>query len=243
MRPLHHDLHARRAARARRSKRRAVRAWASWGVVALALLAGAREARAQDDDAPKPPAPASPIICAPSPSRAVSCDITIQRAFSAKVRGRLRNGLRNTLLYRIYIRRAETHEPVALTALRHVVVFELWDEVFFVSQEGGARAQFEGDAEAALVERLSKMTGLRASEALPPGRYYADLIVEINPMSDKDEAELRSWIARSRGGHRTFAGGDRSFFGTFVSLFTNIRPGPAEYAFRYQTSPFSVPAP
>jgi len=81
---------------------------------------------------------------------------------------------------------------------------------------------------------------LAAAEGLPSGDYYADVIVELNPLSDAEEAEIRSWIARSRGGHRTFATGDRSFFGTFVSLFMNIRPGSAERTFRVQSPPFQV---
>ncbi len=93
-----------------------------------------------------------------------------------------------------------------------------------------------------VIETLGNFDGTLPIEGLPPGRYYADLIVELNPLSTEDEAAIRSWIARNRGGHRTFASGGRSFFGTFVSLFVNIRPGNAEWSYRVRSRPFSLQA-
>lgn len=181
---------------------------------------------------------AKPITCEVAPKGVVRCDLNLREAFAdKKLRSRLRNGFRHTVLYRIYIRRAGDDEPVALTARRSLAVFELWDEVYYVTR-GGTKHTLRSEAD--MITKLTVFDDVLAGRGLPAGSYYADMIVEVNPLSAEEEAEIRSWIARSRGGHRTFSAGDRSFFGTFVSLFTNIRPGQAERAFRYQTPLFTV---
>jgi len=169
----------------------------------------------------------------------VRCGVALEGSFDADVRKRLRSGFLNTLLVRVYIRRVSDGEPVALTARRNLQVYELWDDVFYV-YVGGSKENARPLPDLDSLVKAMAAFELAAAEGLPSGDYYADVIVELNPLSDAEEAEIRSWIARSRGGHRTFATGDRSFFGTFVSLFMNIRPGSAERTFRVQSPPFQV---
>ena len=154
---------------------------------------------------------------------------------------RLKSGLLNRFLYRIYIRRLEDDEPVHLAAYQLLEAYDLWDEVFYLSEDEQGRDKRAVPGPAELAAQLGRFDGLVLASKLPPGNYYADLIVELNPLSAADEAELRSWIARNRGGHRSFANGERSLFGTFVSLFINIRPGNAEWSLRARSAPFRVP--
>ena len=198
----------------------------------LALLCGlgvAIQARAQDK-----------ITCKVSTDRSVDCTVDLEARFDAEVRTKLKSGFQNTLLYRIYVRRVEDDAPVSLTARRNLQLYELWDDVFYVYIGGSKQNARKVSDLDKLVDELARFE-VQAAVSLPPGTYYVDVIVEINPLSADEEAEIRSWIARSRGGHRTFATGDRSFFGTFVSLFVNIRPGSAERTFRFQSKTFSVP--
>jgi hypothetical protein len=198
-------------------------------VAALCALCGARLAQAQGP----------PLACGHAQA-AVRCELNLAEAFGPQVQSRLRTGLLNRFLYRIYIRRIEDDEPVSLAALQQYQVYELWDEVHYLFED---QKSLKKRSTAEIKEVLSSLTsfqGLIIADGLPPGRYYADLIVELNPLSEQDEAAIRSWIARNRGGHRTFASGGRSLFGTFVSLFVNIRPGNAEWSYRARSKPFTV---
>ncbi len=188
--------------------------------------------------------PASkPIECSAHKGSEVRCDLHLTDFFDSAVKEKMRSGLLNRFHYRVYIRRVQDGEPVALAAMRLLEVYELWDEVYFVLQQDGGDTTRKSQHLEGAIGHLAEIDALLIARGLPPGRYYADLFVEINPLSEEDEAELRAWISRSRGGQSTFATGDRSFFGTFVSLFTNIRPGKAERTFRAQTAPFTLKPP
>jgi hypothetical protein len=199
----------------------------------LAAIAALCGARASAQEAPS-------ISCQPLQG-ALRCALLLSPAFDATVQSKLRTGLLNRFFYRIYIRRVEDDEPVNLAILEQFQVFELWDELYYLSDDRGAEPRLRTPQITEAITALATFDGLLISEPIPPGRYYADLIVELNPLSEEDEAAIRSWIARNRGGHRTFASGGRSLFGTFVSLFINIRPGNAEWSLRARSRPFTIP--
>lgn len=205
------------------------------GLVAAAALLCAlgwgQPAQAQD--------PPPPLGCEQE-GQGVRCALNLQSAFDAQMHSRLRTGLLNRFLYRIYIRRIEDDEPVSLAALQQYQVYELWDEVYYLFEDQQDQKKRSTPEIKEVLRSLTSFEGLIIAKELPPGRYYADLIVELNPLSEQDEAAIRSWIARNRGGHRTFASGGRSLFGTFVSLFINIRPGNAEWSYRARSRPFTV---
>ena len=186
-------------------------------------------------DAQEPPQ----VVCRQVEAE-VRCSLDLRGSFDAKVLERLRSGLVNRLLYRVYVRREADDEPIALAALRLVEVYELWDEEYYVYQNDRSGEKTTSRSATKVVELLAVFDDMTIVDALPPGRYYADVILELNPIGDEEEAAIRSWIARSRGADRTFTSGDRSLFGTFVSLFVNIRPGAAERAFRARTPVFEV---
>jgi len=206
---------------------------AAW-IAAVVVCLCVSEASAQQG--PKP------VKCRAEKAEVV-CDLRLVTFFDGSIKNKMRSGLLNRFTYRIYIRRVKDGEPVALAAMRLVQVYELWDEVFFVVQQDGEDQTRKSQSLDQAIDHLANLKGLIVAQDLPPGRYYADLFVELNPMSKEEEAELRAWIARSRGGQNTFATGDRSFFGTFVSLFINIRSGKAERTLRIQTPPFEVAEP
>lgn len=213
----------------------------TWAVSVLMTL-GLITLPAPDAHTQRPP---RPVVCTPGDKGDVNCDLALESFFDAPVRDKLRSGFLNRFIYRIYIRRAKDGEPVSVAVMRLLEVYELWDEVYYVFSEDGEVVSLKSTGINEAVRHLASHQKLPVAQTLPPGRYYADVFVELNPLSEEEEAEIRSWIARSRGGQATFATGDRSFFGTFVSIFTNIKPGKAERTFRVQTAPFIVnqPAP
>ena len=168
------------------------------------------------------------------------CSINLVPAFDAEAIGKLKSGFVNRFLYRVYIRNASDDEPMALAAMRLVQVYELWDEMYYVFQNDRTGERTTSRSTTHVLELLGVFDDMTIAVGLPPGRYYADVIMEMNPLGEEDETAIRSWIARSRGADRTFTSGDRSFFGTFVSLFINIRPGTAERSFRARTPTFEV---
>jgi hypothetical protein len=171
------------------------------------------------------------------------CSLDLRAHFDAQMLERLRSGFANRMLYRIYIRRADNDDAITLAALRLVEVYELWDEEYYVYQNDQTGDRVTSKSVTRVVELLAIFDDMTVATDLPPGTYYADVIVEVNPLGEADEAAIRSWISRSRGRERRFTTGGRSLFGTFVSLFINIRPGAAERTLRVRTEPFTVGGP
>ena len=129
------------------------------------------------------------------------CSIDLRSRFDAEMLQRLRSGFSNRMLYRIYIRNLADDEPMALAALRLIEVYELWDEEYYVYQNDEAGERVTSKSVTKVVELLATFDDMTVAEGLPPGNYYADIIVEVNPLGAEDEAAIRSWIARSRGGY------------------------------------------
>ncbi|MDX9719416.1 MAG: hypothetical protein RBU37_01620 [Myxococcota bacterium] len=73
------------------------------------------------------------------------------------------------------------------------------------------------------------------------GRYFAKLTVALNPITDKQADVIRTWLARHRGGHMIIGRSDASIFGTFVSVFANIRSGKAEASKTIDSEVFELP--
>ena len=99
-----------------------------WCVSALFLTAGTTQAQ----DPPE-------VNCAQVDGGEVRCSINLAAWFAEQaLRERLQSGFSNTLSYRLYVRQATSEQPVALTAQRFEVTYELWEERYFVVDETSA---------------------------------------------------------------------------------------------------------
>ena len=161
------------------------------------------------------------------------------------VRQRLKSGLPQTLVTRVYsYREGDDNKPVAISILSCRVVYDLWGETFQVQLQkvDDTRVLFAESAEA--VARLclipnNLMVGTKADYAKLRGKaLYFAVIVEFNPMSDSTVERVRRWIARSgESGQLT----SDAFFGSFVSIFVGRKMGSAERTLRFRSPAVWVP--
>lgn len=174
-----------------------------------------------------------------APSLAFSASDMADRA----VREKLRSGLFQTLVMRLYAYR-EDGQPVSVAFRQCRVVYDLWEEVYRVQvQENRAdRVESFGNLDAVVRRCLvaSRITVGRAEDYrdLAGQSIYFAVLVELNPPSPDMVHNLRRWLARPAGGDRV---GGTAFFGSFVSLFVNRRIADAERQLRFRSQPVTVP--
>jgi hypothetical protein len=152
----------------------------------------------------------------------------------------LSSGLATTLVLRIYVYRRRSELPVSFVVARIRLVYDLWDEVFIVRTEGpvGSRTRrFRRRADA-----LREFTRLAEFPVAPLERiavgphHFVAMVVERNPVSPELLAEVRRWLSKPAGDRGLDTGS--SFFGSFVSVFSNPKLPEADAVLRLQSQPF-----
>ena len=71
-------------------------------------------------------------------------------------------------------------------------------------------------------------------------RYVVAAVAELNPVSKETLAEVRRWLSEGSGGGLDRGG---SFFGSFVSVFVNLKIPEADRVVRVRSQPFFRPRP
>ena len=156
---------------------------------------------------------------------------------------KLRSGLPQTFVVRIYAYPVGNETPIAVAARSCRVVYDLWEERFRVQ-----RASELGD-ETLIVRTVEEVVdrclvarqlaiGTAADWQSSRGqRAYFAALVEFNPVTPDTVQRIRRWLARPQRGRVD----SDSFFGSFVSLFVNRRIGDAERALRFRSQQVDVP--
>jgi hypothetical protein len=170
----------------------------------------------------------------------VTLSVEFPELFDAALARRLDSGLATTVVTRAYLTAEGSARAEALAVQTVRVAYDLWDEVYVVeiSDERGRRVVREQKRQAALA-RLAALDALPIvdSARLSAGaRYRLAVIVEVNPVSPALLGQVRRWLSRPRDSGPTDG---ESAFGSFVSLFVNIKVGEAERVLRFRTPPFS----
>jgi len=159
----------------------------------------------------------------------VVCDIDVRPFLRGEIRDVLNNGWENVLRVRLYLEdEGNDVVTVSFAELTERCYIDLFDNHCLALWTGrDAYMRFQN------VEALIEGVGHFRLELVPakqlvPDRYTARVEVELNPITDEQINIVRSWLARNRGGHLVVGQNDASMFGTFISIFANIRQGDAE---------------
>lgn len=161
-----------------------------------------------------------------------------------KVVRKLKSGLPQTLVLRLYAYADRRSQPLALHPRSCRVAYDLWDEVYRVEREprtatgDGRVEQLEDVLRLCLALRRVPVGTREVYEGRSGQQLYFAAIVEFNPMSRRTVERIRRWIARPSGSPAL--SGD-AFFGSFVSLFVNRRIGEAERAVQFRSQWVDVP--
>ena len=180
------------------------------------------------------------LRCAVDDGGGITCVLDASEQFDQGVREILESGFTNNLVYRFFLFASEEDEPEAVAVMTFASVFRLYTDVHYISREGTEGYVERNDWESAARELSQLEVPFENLDELQPGRYFAAVILEINPVSEAELLEARRWIARSRGAYRLFGETEVSFFGTFVTLFVDADPGGADARRLFRSEPFEV---
>ena len=155
----------------------------------------------------------------------------------------LNNGFTTTILVRAYLYdEADPTTPISLTVRETKVVYDIWEEVYSIqtSEPGKTTSTTTASKETAikLATTIEDLPLYFDTELSSESRYLVAIIVEVNPLSQELLAETKKWLSRTSGSSAK-AGKSSGFFGSFVSIFVNVRQGAAEYTSRFRSPIFS----
>lgn len=169
---------------------------------------------------------------------------TIPKLFDSAAYDQLDSGFTSTVVIRLWVYPKGGSEPISFSLVQRQVVYHLWDEVYTVRQSdaGGTRTvKVKYKAEA--LKLLTSLDGvpIASLDRVPLVRHHVlALVVELNPVSQETLAEVRRWLSNGSGGGLDRGG---SFFGSFVSVFVNLKIPEADRVLRVRSQPFYRPAP
>jgi hypothetical protein len=170
----------------------------------------------------------------------VTADVT--DLFDKAAYDRLEDGLASSVVIRLWVYPSGKKTPVAFQLLHREVVYDLWGEIYEVALTGPTgrrlyRVKYKAEA-LKLVTGLDQVA-IAEVGAIPYERNYELAIVaELNPVSVETMAEVRRWLSDGAGGGLDRGG---SFFGSFVSVFVNLKVPEADRVVRLRSQPFYRP--
>lgn len=209
--------------------------------VIAALLAGARAARADDDDEPQL---LRMQFVESGDQLLVSTIGEIPRLFDEASFAALGKGTPTTVEIQIQITARDSELPIAQQIIQRTVFYDVWDEGYKMhfEQPGGHKDLVENRSANAL-KRLTKLDSIPVAplSMLPIDQVFVlKMLVKINPVSEKTLAEVRRWLSKGTSGGIDRGG---ALFGSFVSVFYNPKISDADRVLRIRSQPFYRPAP
>ncbi len=168
----------------------------------------------------------------------------ITALFDGATYNNLENGFPSTVVIRLWVYPRGQTDAVSFALLRRRLVYDLWDEVYVVRLEEPSgvrelRVRYKAEA----LKLLTTMDGIAiaALKAVPyQAQFQLAVVAELNPVSKETLAEARRWLSQGTGGGLERGG---SFFGSFVSVFVNLKIPEADRVLRLRSQPFFRPRP
>lgn len=165
----------------------------------------------------------------------LSVDLT--DVFTPRLRRRLSSGFTSRLLVQVVVREHRHHVPLARALLRCTVLYDLWEERYFVRRElPGQRRDLGLRNLAAVVKTCGHIEHLEMEplRALPARvEVEAELRVTVNPTSPQLQRKVRQYLANPAGSSQL--GSPRSFFGSFSRIFVDEKEIRADMIYTYRS--------
>ncbi len=168
----------------------------------------------------------------------------VTSVFDARAYEKLENGLISTVVVRLWVYPENQPKPTGFVLLHRQCVFDLWAEVYSCALAGPTgrrtyKVKFRAEA-LKLLTALDQVPVADIANVDVDQRYVVAAIAELNPVSKETMAEVRRWLSDGAGGGLDRGG---SFFGSFVSVFVNLKIPEADRAVRIRSQPFYRPRP
>ncbi|MBK7073595.1 MAG: hypothetical protein IPH44_14950 [Myxococcales bacterium] len=167
----------------------------------------------------------------------VTTDVT--NLFDKAAYDRLEDGLASTVVIRLWVYPSGKKTPVAFQLLHREVVYDLWGEIYEVAVTGPSgrrlyRVKYKAEA-LKLVTGLDQVAIAEVGAIPYEKNFELAIVAELNPVSAETMAEVRRWLSDGAGGGLDRGG---SFFGSFVSVFVNLKVPDADRVLRLVSQPF-----
>lgn len=219
------------------------RAIAAAAVLALATIAYARAAYADDDDKPEIQRmrfveSGNDLLVSALPPAGIG------KLFDTSTYEALSTGIPSTVVIRIQVAPQDSDTPVAEQLIQRSVVYDVWDEIYTLRlDQPGGRKTIKVKYRAEALKWLTTIEDLPIAHlaVLPVNQNFVlKMVVELNPVSKETLAEVRRWLSQGQGGGLDRGG---AFFGSFVSVFYNPKIADADRVLRIRSQPFYRPSP
>ncbi|MBK7402295.1 MAG: hypothetical protein IPJ34_40175 [Myxococcales bacterium] len=157
---------------------------------------------------------------------------------NATMKAKISKGTTVTVLMRGYVIPNGGGDPIVLTAHTCTFVYDLWNEVYKVSVDGGsAKSKINMiGVHRACTELVDHPIAERFRLKNGPSAYYLAVKVEVNPTDEKKIAQIKAWVTRPAGATGGISLGD-ALFSTFVGLFMKNIPT-ADWTVDFRTAAF-----
>jgi hypothetical protein len=207
---------------------------AAAALAALALVAAAPAVAAG------PPGSLPAAAAAPGGRLVVALDLS--GAFSPAMEKDFGNGLTNVVAIYVTVVPESGGPPVALFSRVVDILFDVWEETYTVTVKDprtpwGVRRVLPDFRSLLRFLGEERAIDLGSLAAVPPGRFYVEARVEVNPVSKEQLQRTREYIANPVGA-RAGGGGSRSVLGA-VASFLLREPEPGSDVRRLRSRPFA----
>lgn len=163
---------------------------------------------------------------------------SLTRLFDARAYERLENGLAATVVIRIWVYPEGKAKELGFVLLHRRCIYDLWEEIYQCALTGpDGRRTYKVKFKAAALNLLAALDQVPISD-VRKGPVVVAAIAELNPVSKETMAEVRRWLSQGSGGGLDRGG---SFFGSFVSVFVNLKIPEADRVLRVRSQPYKSP--
>jgi hypothetical protein len=168
----------------------------------------------------------------------ITTDVT--SVFDEAAYHRLEDGLLSTVVIRLWVFPKGSKRPLAFQLLHREMVYDLWGEAYEVALTGPNgrrvyRVKYRAEA-LKLVTELHQFAMADLSVIPYDEPIEVAVVAELNPVSAETMAEVRRWLSDGSGGGLDRGG---SFFGSFVSVFVNLKVPDADRVLRTRSKTYT----
>ncbi|MDJ0764339.1 MAG: hypothetical protein QNJ97_15275 [Myxococcota bacterium] len=175
----------------------------------------------------------------------LSTSFTFRDAFTQSIREKLKSGLPTKVVAQINLELMGKRKPISLWVRSATIVYDLWEEAFFITMEDNrGRRQARLTTAKGVIDTVGMLENqpIAYMGSRPPGTFRLRVLVEVNPVSKEMVANIRRWLAKPPAGSSGVEQ-QTNFFGSFVGIFVDRRIGQADKRIVFVSQWFEIGGP
>jgi hypothetical protein len=160
-------------------------------------------------------------------SDSLYCSFGYKDVFNNTVIKKLKSGLPTRIVVKIIVEN-ENGKPVAIYARTSVIVFDLWEENFIVTNKDiNGTTTLKVSTIENVIHAAGVLKKVKLANLIPSGKYRLKTTIEANPVSEKMVKNIQRWISKPSGNMGTDKT-STNYFGAFIGYFVDRNIGSAD---------------